>query len=117
MIIVSKILFDKVLRRYNGITIFPFIILKQGKNELDDSTYKILINHEKIHLRQQLETFIIFFYPLYLFFYLKNRLKGFSHFKSYQMIPFEIESYRNERNLNYLKNRKAYSWWKICDSD
>ena len=48
----------------SGITLFPFILIK---NEKDLQDIK-LINHETIHIRQQLETLIIFFYFLYFAF-------------------------------------------------
>ena len=48
LIIVSKYLIPK---GYRGLTIFPFVVVR-SKNDLQD---KVLLNHEKIHIRQQLE--------------------------------------------------------------
>ena len=108
-----KFLFEKFLKTYTGITLFPFIFLKFGKNELSPLSYQVLLNHEKIHFRQQAETLIIFFYVLYLFYYVKNRLKGMKHFAAYQNIPFERESYVFEKDFTYLKRRKPYQWIKF----
>ena len=58
MIFVSKYL---VPNGYDGLTIFPFIFLKV--NDFKDDY--VLINHEKIHLKQQLEILIIPFYLVY----------------------------------------------------
>ncbi len=60
MIILSLRLLRKT--RINGITIFPFIFLRESAFKKN----KILINHEKIHIRQQLELLIIFFYLWYV---------------------------------------------------
>ena len=112
MIIISKFIFNKILKNYTGITLFPFIILKYDKNDKSIQPYEIVANHEKIHLRQQLELLVIFFYPLYFTFYLINRIKGMKHYEAYRNIPFEKESYINEGDFNYLKHRKFWQWRK-----
>jgi len=90
----------------NGMAIFPFILLKNVAQKND----KVLINHEKIHLKQQLELFIIPFYILYLLFYLINLLRYKNHYQAYYHIPFEQEAYQNEQKLNYLEHRRYYAW-------
>ena len=32
---------------------------------------------------------------------------------AYYRISFEREAYRHEHNLNYLRHRKHYAWWKM----
>lgn len=60
MILISKYLVPK---GYVGITLFPFIVLRQSRMKDDP----VLINHEKIHLRQQLELLVIpFLYGMQL---------------------------------------------------
>ncbi len=110
MIMISKFIFNKILKNYTGITLFPFIILKYDKNDKSVQPYEVVANHERIHLRQQLETLVVFFYPMYLIFYTINRFKGMKHYEAYRNIPFERESYVYERDLNYLKNRKFWNW-------
>lgn len=110
MIIISKFIFNKILKNYTGITLFPFIILKYDKNDKSVQPYEVVANHERIHLRQQLETLVVFFYPMYLIFYTINRFKGMKHFEAYRNIPFERESYVYEKDLNYLKHRKFWNW-------
>jgi len=92
-----------------AITLYPFIFISQNEKEYG-SRFEILLNHEKIHLEQQKELFIIGFYILYLFHYFKNLLKLKKHRISYYNIPFEKEAYSNENNLLYLKNRKKFAW-------
>lgn len=89
-----------------GMALYPFILIK-------DSSLKhnvILMNHEKIHLRQQLELFIIPFYLLYFLNYLINMMRYKKHHIAYLNIAFEREAYRNERNLQYLEKRKFCQW-------
>ncbi len=79
----------KLVRKgFNGITLFPFIILAHS----DLKTNKELINHEKIHLRQQIELLIIFFYIWYLSEYLYYWLKYKDKSKAYYAIRFEKEA-------------------------
>ena len=60
MILISKYLVPK---GYTGVTIYPFVFLKNHHLKKDT----LLINHERIHLRQQLELLILPFYLLYMF--------------------------------------------------
>lgn len=84
--------------KIRAIAFFPFIFLSSTSNPDD-----ILINHERIHLRQQLEMFVIPFYIWYLIEFYKV---------GYYNIKFEKEAYMNESNLNYLKSRKMFSFVK-----
>lgn len=81
-----------------GITLFPFIFIKKGLR--DD---KKLINHERIHIQQELECFVIPFYIMYLWEYIK---------KGYRKISFEREAFDNDENLKYLRDRKRCAWKK-----
>ena len=90
-----------------GMAIFPFILLKSEHLRAD----KVIINHEKIHLRQQLELLILPFYIFYLIHYLINLIRFKQHDIAYRNIVFEKEAYDNDGNLNYLK-RSWYGWLK-----
>ena len=92
-----------------GMAIFPFILLKNIKLKQDQS----IINHEKIHLCQQLELLILPFYILYLINYLINLIRYQEHHKAYLNIVFEKEAYRQELNMEYLKKRNWYGWIKL----
>ena len=91
-----------------GITLFPFILLKRK----EDLHNEILLNHEKIHLRQQAELLVIFFYVWYVFEYYYFYFKLKDHFLAYKSISFEREAYAMEDDLNYLNTRKLWSFWK-----
>jgi hypothetical protein len=94
-----------------GIAIFPFIFLK--KSYFESMSYQKeerlskTINHEKIHIKQQIELLVIPFYILYFLFYFLNLFKKGD---AYRNIPFEKEAYANEYNYEYLGKRKLFSW-------
>jgi hypothetical protein len=88
-----------------GITLFPFIFIRDKK----DLTNKRLINHERIHIRQQAELLILPFYIIYLINYIRLRFI-YNHNDAYRNIIFEREAYVNERNLDYLNTRKWFAF-------
>ena len=90
----------------NGMAIFPFIFIKKAAfaNDL------VLVNHEKVHLKQQLELLILPFYIAYLFHYVINLFIYKNHYQAYFNIFFEREAYVHEKDLNYLKKRKLFAW-------
>lgn len=90
----------------SGMTIFPFILLKHPNSRKD----KGLINHEQIHIRQQLELLILPFYLLYLINYAINLIKYKNHHSAYLNIVFEQEAFAFEKDLAYLKRRKLFAW-------
>ena len=108
IIIKSKII-TKLLSIFisvSAITLAPFIIANDNIEE-----YPRWLNHEQIHVEQQVEMLVVPFYLLYGLFYLKNRLKGMDSFDAYRQIPFEREAYANDQDLDYLENRKHYAWF------
>ncbi|RKR15362.1 hypothetical protein CLV91_1447 [Maribacter vaceletii] len=105
MILIFKHFFYK---NYVGLSLWPFIILK-------DTTLKediVLINHEKIHLKQQQELLILPFYIWYITEWLLRSVFYLNTYKAYQNISFEREAYYNENNLDYLNQRKFFSFIK-----
>lgn len=90
-----------------AMALFPFVLVKKKEYK----TNPILINHEKIHLRQQLELLIVLFYLLYLINYLVNLLRGKNHYQAYRNIIFEKEAYSMETHFSYLKKRKFLAWY------
>jgi len=86
-----------------AITLWPFVFIRDHGDE-------VTINHEKIHLRQQVELLILGFYLLYGFFWLKRYIKHRDKARAYYENPFEREAYTNDENLDYLSDRKVYTW-------
>lgn len=97
-------------KRFRGIALFPFIIAKKKDDFLDP----VFINHEKIHLRQQLELFVVFFYLWYLIEFLWRWGQYKNTQKAYFSISFEREAYRFERDLDYCKSRPFWNFIKFC---
>lgn len=107
MIICSAFLVNFLSQHFaRAITVFPFILLKDKSLKND----RVLLNHEKIHWYQQLETGIFLFYLWYLASYFYSRSKGLSHYESYRHISFEQEAFDNESNLYYLKKRRLWAF-------
>ncbi len=105
MILISKYV---VPRGYLGITVFPFIFLKHKVLRRDI----ILVNHERIHLRQQLELLIIPFFIIYLLEFLCRLLQHKKWRLAYKTISFEREAYKNEKDLDYLNSRSLWAFLK-----
>ena len=93
---------------YRGMTLFPFIVMTNAA----DKENEVFINHERIHLRQQLELLIVFFYVWYLFEYGFRLLRMKDRKKAYYAISFEREAYANEKDLGYLKARSFWMFMK-----
>ena len=104
-IIVFKYLLPK---GYRGITLFPFIFLLRK----EDKRNKVLINHEKIHIRQQLELLVIPFFIWYGLEFLVRLFQYKNRREAYRNISFEREAYNNEKDLDYLKKRSFGSFLK-----
>ncbi|CAL2075786.1 hypothetical protein T190611E02C_10244 [Tenacibaculum sp. 190524A05c] len=72
---------------------------------------EVLVNHEKIHLRQQKELLVIFFYLFYVVEWIIKLIQFRNGYLAYINLSFEREAYQNESNLNYLKSRKLYRFF------
>ena len=92
----------------SGMAVYPFILLKKKEYKTDE----VLVNHERIHLRQQLEMLIIPFYIAYFFNYILNRAKGLHHENAYREIIFEREAFKCQYDLDYLTNRAFWAFLK-----
>jgi hypothetical protein len=77
---------------------FPFVIINSQVAATPE-----LINHERIHLRQQIELLLLPFYIWYLIAFYR---------KGYWDISFEKEAYANENDLTYLKKRRIFAFLK-----
>jgi hypothetical protein len=89
-----------------GMAFFPFILLRHKSPD------RILLNHERIHLKQQLELGLIVFYIWYLTEYLIRLARYRKHYLAYLHISFEKEAYQNQGDPDYLKTRTFWAFWK-----
>lgn len=106
IVIVNKYLVPK---GYAGITVFPFIVL-QHKN-LENNP--VFMNHERIHLRQQIELLLVFFYLWYVVEFVIHWIRLFDSKKAYRAISFEKEAYTFENEFDYLNKKKIFSFIKF----
>ena len=102
MIIVFKHIVPK---GYTSIALFPFVFIKSKGLGADE----VLLNHEKIHLRQQIEFLVIPFYVFYSIEFLVRLIQYKNWHLAYKNISFEREAYKNEKDLNYLQSRSFWS--------
>ena len=105
IVLVFKYLIPK---GYRGLTLFPFIFLLRK----EDKQNVVLINHEKIHIRQQLELLVVPFFIWYGIEFLVRLLQFKNWSRAYRNISFEREAYENEKDLDYLKKRSFCSFLK-----
>lgn len=86
---------------YRGLTVFPFVFVKYAL----DKENEVFLNHERIHLRQQLELLVV---PFFIWYFLEFFIR-FIQYKNWSLaygnISFEREAYTNEKDLDYLKRR------------
>ncbi|GAA4408310.1 hypothetical protein GCM10023187_29990 [Nibrella viscosa] len=87
-----------------GMALFPLVLVRRPNPN------PVLINHERVHLRQQLELGILPFYIWYLVEYLIRRWQYRDHYTAYRNISFEREAFANEKNLHYLPKRPWFTF-------
>lgn len=109
MIFISKHI---VPNGYLGIVIFPFVLLKTKALLVD----AILMNHERIHLKQQLELLVIPFFIWYGIEFLIRLIIYKNWRKAYRNISFEREAYSKESHLEYLNERKFWNFLKYLSN-
>lgn len=105
LLIVNKYLIPK---GYRGMTVFPFVFLA----DKTDADFLVLVNHERIHLRQQKELLVLAFFVWYGIDYLVKLIRYRNKHEAYRNIIFEREAYENEKDLDYLKSRSFWSFLK-----
>lgn len=109
--IYSPVLFKMLTfgnKRFHAMAIFPLLISKLPKDQAD----LVLINHERIHFKQQIETLWIGFFIIYFTQFIFYRFKKGNSYEAYMAIPFEKEAYLYEEDFSYLTRRKLFNWIK-----
>ncbi len=91
-----------------GMALYPFILFRNRQISSD----KVILNHELIHHRQQVELWILPFYVLYALHYLLNRMKYPDHHTAYRNIAFEREAYAHDAEPDYLQKRTRFAFSK-----
>ena len=91
---------------FAGLTVFPFIILRDRKN----ISNPIIMQHEKIHIRQQMELLILPFFIWYGIEYFIRILQYKDKQAAYRNISFEREAYANESQEDFLCKRRLWNF-------
>ncbi len=105
-VIINRFLLPK---KFAGIALWPFLIIKDKALKADF----IFMNHECIHLRQQIELLVIPFYLWYIIEYGIRLLQYRNRYMAYRNISFEREAYTNENDPNYIGQRSFCSFLKF----
>lgn len=104
-VVVNKYILAK---SFDGIVLWPFVFVRH--RELKKNP--VFMNHERIHLKQQLELLIIFFFIWYFIEYFVRLIQYKNAYKAYNKICFENEAYANEEDLEYLEKRRFWNFLK-----
>ena len=96
-----------VFIKIRAITLYPYIIIKDEESIDSKSS---LLRHELTHLAQQKELFLIGFYILYVYYWIKGLFIYRSFQQAYSQIPFEREAKANEDKRLYFMYRKKFAW-------
>lgn len=91
---------------YFGISLFPFVFIKHEGLKADPQ----FLNHERIHLRQQLELLVLPFFIWYAMEFVIRYIKFRNWYLAYRNISFEREAYAQEDSLDYLNRRTFWNF-------
>lgn len=120
-----KVIYNKVIpfKGFYVINLFGTLFMRDNYKNMPVN--KVTLTHEGTHTEQaidlvfgcrQLRTLgYILFYVLYFIEWLiKLILSGFTlgKIRAYRSISFEQEAYNNQKNYNYLNERKRFTWIK-----
>ncbi|MFN3756703.1 MAG: hypothetical protein ACK4RM_07095 [Flavobacterium sp.] len=95
-------------RGFQGWVLFPFVLLRERKLLKNP----VFMNHERIHLRQQLELLVLPFFIWYGIEYIFRLIQYRNRYQAYLNISFEMEAYKNETAFDYLGQRRFFSFIK-----
>lgn len=105
IILVNK---NLLYKGFQGMVLWPFLILRTKEMKQDQQ----LLNHERIHFRQQIEMLVLPFYLWYGLEFLLRLLQYKNRHTAYKNISFEQEAYACEKNVDYLKSRTFWAFTK-----
>jgi hypothetical protein len=95
--------------RFPAMCIWPFLIIRPEK---EIPSISEILNHERMHGRQQLEMAWIFFFLWYMIEFFIRLLIYRDSLRAYRSLAHEREAYSNDSDPEYYKTRKLYSWIK-----
>ncbi len=94
--------------RAKGAAFYPFLFVRR-----EEFATPLIINHERIHFRQQIETLFIGLFLLRIIETVYARLVLKLQAPNYNLyLAAEQEAYRNQHDMQYLNGRKWFSLFK-----
>jgi len=96
-------------RKFRILCVWPFLFVSPAEPR---PLPPEVLNHERIHARQQLEMGWVFFFVWYGLEFLVRWVQYRDRLKAYRVLSHEKEAYQHEGVPGYLKVRKPYAWRK-----
>mmetsp|Transcript_95302 Transcript_95302/g.269236 ORF Transcript_95302/g.269236 Transcript_95302/m.269236 type:complete len:162 (-) Transcript_95302:85-570(-) len=104
-----------------GFTLWPFVCLRETREELEGEDIEEYVNHEQIHIAQASELCCVFMYLLWVFDFLKGLMCLGEHgsqacacrcdpVRAYVWNRLEQEAFDHQGNLAYLAERPCWAW-------
>lgn len=110
MILVIPFIFPST---FNALAVWPFIILRERDLRKDT----VLMHHERIHLKQQLELLWVFFFVFYLAEFLAKIVIYREPKLAYRNISFEREAYFHQNDADYARRKPLWSFLRYLVED
>ena len=108
-----KIIYNKYIP-FKGFSAIAIVWAIFVRNDVRVTTN--VLRHESIHLRQQKEMLVIFFFLWYGIEWLIRLIQYRNAMTAYKNISFEREAYSHQAELDYLEIRKPYSFIKYINN-
>jgi hypothetical protein len=93
--------------KFPAMCIWPFILIKPS-GKLPEMP--VLMRHETIHGRQQIEMAWILFFIWYILEFAIRLAILRDYMNAYRRLAHEKEAHLNDDNPDYLANRKPFAW-------
>lgn len=93
--------------KFPAVCIWPFILIKPAGNLPE---MPVLLRHETIHGRQQLEMAWVLFFIWYIVEYAIRLIVLRDFMNAYMRLAHEREAHLNDNDPDYLAKRKPFAW-------
>lgn len=104
---------------YTAINFFGSMLMRREhyqdwQQHQEDSCNKMLMNHERIHLRQaaSVHNSWLCYYAVYVWFFIRNNPLRYGVIMAYQTNPFELEAYLFEHDFAYAQGAELATRWR-----
>ena len=104
----AKIIYNRIIpfKGFRAIALVWWIFVRSEVKNFNDTDFR----HESIHIRQQKEMLVLFFFLWYAVEWLVRFIIYRNTKTAYKNISFEREAYAHQFDTEYLETRKHYSF-------